>query len=222
MKGSSRVEGHSPGWTAYTLIGGAVVFTSVGVLSLFLEVSEGIAIALFFLAALLVVVAVFERRMEGMQEFGPKGAKLNLGQVQALRQAEQELRSGAAKPAEIIEALAAGEVEPQVGSRKVKPEDVDRESGPREPEKKQSSKRLEVLFSSQGQGDLLKLTPVERARLLAHIDALSSNGFPDSRTHALAGFPGWFVMKSGRYRALLQPIYDNRVLVASIADRADF
>lgn len=50
----------------------------------------------------LAVVAVFEPRMEGSQEFGPTGAKITLAQIvrmqNSIARAEEELSSGAALP----------------------------------------------------------------------------------------------------------------------------
>jgi hypothetical protein len=69
----------------------------VSIAGFLLKDNPGLVAAFLFLGFLLIVIAVFEPRMEGTQEFKPTGAKITLKIIKReIGQAEAELASGAA------------------------------------------------------------------------------------------------------------------------------
>jgi hypothetical protein len=183
-----------PGWTTYVLMVGSVAFAIVGVIALFLDKPEAVVIASLLFATALLLFAVLEQRLVGVQKLGPSGIALTLSEIIAIQDAEQEIRSGKVETVE-----AAIEEHPAAGSQE------------------RERQAVEVLLASHVVKDLEQLPAHGRQRVMSSIESLRSHGLESHRVIALASPPGWYVMRAGSFRIVLAPLEGGRILISSIS-----
>jgi len=93
-------RGRSPGAPHIFLAAAGSVLVAVAITGFLLNRNTVLVGSFLFLGVLLIIVSVFEPRMEGQQEFGPAGAKIKLAMPREVRadikKAEVDLATGRA------------------------------------------------------------------------------------------------------------------------------